>query len=162
MIKKILSVAKLAGAVLCLFSFTMCSQRANNNEEEKELKAAIAANDTLQNFNNDQESEESANSTKSGITMDSLRADNVRIIQYVPTGVCSSLIHIEIDKTGLISNVTFTDGCDGNAKGIGALIKGMKVDEAIVRLDGIKCGKKATSCPDQLSKALKQALSKIK
>ena len=81
--------------------------------------------------------------------------DGVRYVVAAPSSiVCSKQIDIEI-KEGVIQKVVYTRGCDGNAKGIGALIKGMKVDEAIRRLEGITCGKRPTSCPDQLAKVLK-------
>jgi uncharacterized protein (TIGR03905 family) len=81
--------------------------------------------------------------------------DGVRYITATPSAkVCSNKIEIEI-VDGIIMKVVYTRGCDGNAKGIGALIKGMAVDEAIRRLEGITCGKKATSCPDQLARILK-------
>lgn len=76
---------------------------------------------------------------------------------YTPKGVCSRLITIET-QDGKILNVEFTGGCNGNLKGIGALVKGMKVSEAISRLENIRCGMKNTSCPDQLAQALKEAL----
>lgn len=84
--------------------------------------------------------------------------NGVRYISATPSeAVCSINIDIEIDvKSNTIQKVVYTRGCDGNAKGIGALIKGMKVDEAIKRLEGITCGKRPTSCPDQLAKILKQ------
>ena len=81
--------------------------------------------------------------------------DGVRYITATPSAkVCSNKIEIEI-ADGLIMKVVYTRGCDGNAKGIGALIKGMSVEEAIRRLEGITCGKKPTSCPDQLARILK-------
>lgn len=81
--------------------------------------------------------------------------DGVRYITATPSAtVCSKQIDIQIKK-GVIQSVVYTRGCDGNAKGIGALIKGMKVKEAIKRLEGITCGKRPTSCPDQLAKILK-------
>ncbi len=81
--------------------------------------------------------------------------DGVRYVTAAPSAiVCSKQIDIEI-KDDVIQKVVYTRGCDGNAKGIGALIKDMKVDEAIRRLEGIKCGKRPTSCPDQLAKVLK-------
>lgn len=58
---------------------------------------------------------------------------------------------------GKVSNVQFFGGCNGNLKGIGALVEGMDIDDVISRVEGIKCGMKATSCPDQLAKALKEA-----
>ena len=81
--------------------------------------------------------------------------DGVRYVTAAPSAiVCSKQIDIEI-KDDVILKVVYTRGCDGNAKGIGALIKDMKVDEAIRRLEGIKCGKRPTSCPDQLARVLK-------
>ena len=81
--------------------------------------------------------------------------DGVRYVTAAPSAlVCSKQIDIQI-KDGVILSVVYTRGCDGNAKGIGALIKGMKVKEAIKRLEGITCGKRPTSCPDQLAQILK-------
>ena len=81
--------------------------------------------------------------------------DGVRYVVATPSAkVCSKQIDIEI-KDGVIQKVVYTRGCDGNAKGIGALIKDMTVEEAIKRLEGITCGKRGTSCPDQLAKVLK-------
>ena len=68
-------------------------------------------------------------------------------------GVCASRIDIEIDGDAIVS-VKFTGGCDGNAKGVAALARGMKTADAIARLKGINCGGKSTSCPDQLARAL--------
>ena len=82
--------------------------------------------------------------------------DGIRYVVATPsTKVCSNQIDIQI-KGDIIQSVVYTRGCDGNAKGIGALIKGMSIDEAIKRLDGITCGKRQTSCPDQLAKILKE------
>jgi uncharacterized protein (TIGR03905 family) len=75
---------------------------------------------------------------------------------YVPRGVCSRLIEMEIEDNR-IQNVRFMGGCHGNLQGISALVKGMDVDEAIEKLEGINCGGRGTSCPDQLAKALKAA-----
>ena len=81
--------------------------------------------------------------------------DGVRYIVAAPSAkVCSKQIDIQI-KDGIIQSVVYTRGCEGNAKGSGALIKDMTVEEAIRRLDGITCGKRGTSCPDQLAKVLK-------
>lgn len=81
--------------------------------------------------------------------------DGVRYVVAAPSAqVCSKQIDIQI-KDGVILSVVYTRGCDGNAKGIGALIKGMTVEEAIKRLEGITCGKRPTSCPDQLARILK-------
>ena len=77
-------------------------------------------------------------------------------ITYTPKGVCSR--HMEIDVEGdIIVEARVVGGCSGNLKGICALVKGMTVSEAISRMEGITCGPKATSCPDQLAQALKQA-----
>ncbi len=74
---------------------------------------------------------------------------------YIPKGVCSRKIDIEVEGDTL-QDVAFTGGCNGNLKGIGSLVKGMKVDDVISRLDSIKCGFKDTSCPAQLAEALKE------
>ena len=76
---------------------------------------------------------------------------------YKPTGVCSKKIDIELDGD-VIKSVKFTGGCSGNTQGVAALVAGMKVSDAISRLDGIRCGIRETSCPDRLAKALKQAI----
>lgn len=73
---------------------------------------------------------------------------------YRPHGVCSREFAIDVED-GVIRSMAAKGGCDGNLQGIGALLKGMKVDEAISRLEGIRCGGKATSCPDQIAQALK-------
>ena len=77
---------------------------------------------------------------------------------YAPTGVCSSRIDLELED-GVIRSVVFTGGCNGNLQGISRLVTGMRAQEAIERLQGIQCGWKPTSCPDQLSKALTAALN---
>lgn len=77
-------------------------------------------------------------------------------MEYVPYGVCSRLIKVELDGD-TIKEVEFIGGCDGNTTGVANLVKGMEVDDAISRLQGITCGSKPTSCPDQLAKALRQA-----
>ena len=77
-------------------------------------------------------------------------------MDYTPKGVCSQKIHFDI-VDHKVRNVSFRGGCNGNLQGISRLIDGMDVDEAISRLDGIRCGFKTTSCPDQLAKALKEA-----
>lgn len=77
---------------------------------------------------------------------------------YFTQGTCSHMIEFEIDENGLISNVSFTGGCNGNLQGISKLVEGMPAQDAISKLEGIKCGYKNTSCPDQLAQALKQAL----
>ena len=79
------------------------------------------------------------------------------VIDYIPRGVCSRAFRIEVED-GVIRSVRVTGGCHGNLQGISALLKGMKVEEAIRRMEGIRCGAKSTSCPDQLARALKQAL----
>ena len=73
---------------------------------------------------------------------------------YRPRGVCSQLMEIETDGN-TIQSLRVLGGCDGNLQGISRLVVGMDVDEAIARLDGIRCGFKSTSCPDQLAQALK-------
>lgn len=74
-------------------------------------------------------------------------------MRYRTQGVCSTYIDIDV-QDDIIQSVKFTGGCNGNLQGIGALVKGMKVEDAISRLKGIRCGMKQTSCPDQLARAL--------
>ena len=78
--------------------------------------------------------------------------------KYKTKGVCASHIEIELDED-VIKEVKFIGGCSGNTQGVAALVKGMKAKDAVERLEGIKCGFKSTSCPDQLAKALKEAIS---
>ncbi len=77
---------------------------------------------------------------------------------YQPKGVCSNAIDVEVEN-GIIKSVEFTGGCNGNTQGISRLVAGMKVEDAISRLKGIKCGFKSTSCPDQLACALESFLN---
>ena len=76
--------------------------------------------------------------------------------EYKTQDTCSQRIFFEIED-GKLKNVEFLGGCNGNLKGIGSLVEGMDVDEVISRVEGIHCGMKATSCPDQLAQALKKA-----
>lgn len=78
-------------------------------------------------------------------------------IEYTPRGVCSRFFNIQVED-GVIQSVQVIGGCDGNLKGISSLLKGMKVEDAIQRMEGIRCGGKATSCPDQIAKALRTAM----
>ena len=113
---------------------------------------AVAAGAQEQQQVQNQVMEETVNDYK--IVSDEV-VDGVRYVTATPSAkVCSKQIDIEI-KDGIIQKVVYTRGCEGNAKGIGALIKDMTVEEAIRRLDGITCGKRGTSCPDQLAKVLK-------
>ncbi len=77
--------------------------------------------------------------------------------EFKPSGVCSRNISFDVED-GVVKNVVYTGGCNGNLQGIGKLVEGMKVDEVIARLDGIKCGVRSTSCPDQLAKALRKSI----
>ena len=72
---------------------------------------------------------------------------------YTPSGVCARRIEMDIEEN-VIRKVVFTGGCSGNTQGLSALLVGMTVDDAISRLEGIRCGLKSTSCPDQVAKAL--------
>lgn len=78
-------------------------------------------------------------------------------LKYKTQGTCSQEIDIEL-KDGVIESVSFTGGCNGNLKGVAALVKGMKPEDVIARCKGIRCGFKQTSCPDQLAQALEQML----
>ena len=76
--------------------------------------------------------------------------------EYKTRGTCSQMIYFDIED-GKVHNVEFLGGCNGNLKGIGSLVEGMDVDWVIQKLEGITCGSKSTSCPDQFATALKQA-----
>ena len=78
---------------------------------------------------------------------------------YYTQGTCSQAIEFEIED-GFLKHVQFYGGCHGNTQGISALVEGMKVEEVLKRLEGIRCGYKSTSCPDQLCKAIRQAMNK--
>ena len=75
---------------------------------------------------------------------------------YKTKGTCSQMISFKVED-GKVYGVQFFGGCNGNLKGIGALVEGMDIDDVISRVEGIKCGMKSTSCPDQLAQALKSA-----
>lgn len=77
-------------------------------------------------------------------------------MNFKTKGVCSQSIDFELDGN-TIKKVEFVGGCSGNTQGVARLVQGMNIDEAIRKLEGIKCGPRSTSCPDQLAKALKQA-----
>ena len=79
--------------------------------------------------------------------------------EYKTKGTCSQRIFFEIEE-GKLTHVEFLGGCNGNLKGICSLVTGMDVETVIARLDGIQCGMKNTSCPDQLATALKEAIAK--
>ncbi len=76
-------------------------------------------------------------------------------MKYKTHGVCSQEINFEV-KNNIVAHVQFVGGCSGNTQGVSRLVEGMEIDEAIRRLEGIHCGPKPTSCPDQLATALKQ------
>ena len=78
-------------------------------------------------------------------------------ITYKTRGTCSSKMTVEVED-GVVQSLKVDGGCSGNLQGISRLVAGMKAEDVIARLEGIKCGFKPTSCPDQLAKALKQAL----
>lgn len=77
---------------------------------------------------------------------------------FRPQGVCSRKITIELDENGVIKACAFEGGCSGNTQGVSRLVTGMQAEDAIAKLEGIRCGPRPTSCPDQLSKALKEAI----
>ena len=79
--------------------------------------------------------------------------------KFAPQGVCSRAMTVEIDEEGYIQSLSVDAGCDGNLQGISALVKGMKAEEAVRRLKGIRCGFKPTSCPDQLACGLEKILA---
>ncbi len=78
---------------------------------------------------------------------------------YRTKGTCSSKIDLDMDQDHIIRSVRFTGGCNGNLQGISKLVVGRKAEEVIDSLEGIRCGFKSTSCPDQLAKALKEMIA---
>lgn len=84
----------------------------------------------------------------------------MRTIEFEPKGICARHITIILDDQDRVQDLSFVGGCDGNHKGLNALIRGMSASEAIDRLSGIKCGFKQTSCPDQVAVALRQDRAK--
>lgn len=79
---------------------------------------------------------------------------------YKTRGVCSRSITFDMDENHIVTNISFEGGCNGNTKGIASLADGMKAEDIIDKCSGIRCGMKSTSCPDQLTLAIKEALKK--
>lgn len=77
--------------------------------------------------------------------------------RYKTKGICSKAIEVEIED-GIVKEVRFDGGCNGNTQGVSSLVVGMPAEEVIERLQGIKCGPRPTSCPDQLTKAIQEAM----
>ncbi len=86
-----------------------------------------------------------------------LRRYPMKKIHYEPTGICATAIDVVLNDDDTVESVVFTGGCPGNHLGIASLVKGMKREDVVKRLSGILCGSKASSCPDQLAKALATA-----
>ena len=84
----------------------------------------------------------------------------MRTIEYEPKGICARQITIVLDDQDKVQDLSFVGGCDGNHKGLTALVKGLTATEVMDRLSGIRCGFKQSSCPDQVAEALKKALGK--
>lgn len=80
---------------------------------------------------------------------------------YIPRGVCSRQINLELDENGKITDCEFIGGCAGNTQGVCVLVKGIDAQEAVMKLKGIDCRGRGTSCPDQLANALEEALEMI-
>lgn len=83
----------------------------------------------------------------------------MKTLTYQTQGTCSKLINVAIDDDGLVSDVQFIGGCAGNTTGIAQLVRGMRPEDVIKRLEGVRCGYKPTSCPDQLTQALRKLMS---
>ena len=79
-------------------------------------------------------------------------------MQYRTRGTCATMIDLELDENHVIKSVSFKGGCNGNLQGISKLVTGQRAEDVIPKIEGIRCGYKSTSCPDQLSLALKQAI----
>lgn len=80
---------------------------------------------------------------------------------YHTRGTCSQAIELEVDDNHIVQQVNFVGGCSGNTQGISMLVRGQKAEDVINRLQGIRCGMKSTSCPDQLATALAEAVRRI-
>ncbi|MCR4675820.1 MAG: TIGR03905 family TSCPD domain-containing protein [Sphaerochaetaceae bacterium] len=78
----------------------------------------------------------------------------MKVIDFKPQGICATDIKVWINDDDTVADVQFTRGCDGNHKGLVSLCKGMKADEVVSRLKGIRCGMRSSSCPDQLARAI--------
>ncbi len=83
----------------------------------------------------------------------------MKSLTYQTFGTCSKFINVSIDDDGLVSDVQFIGGCAGNTTGIAQLVRGMRPEDVIKRLEGVRCGYKPTSCPDQLTQALRKLMS---
>ena len=79
-------------------------------------------------------------------------------IEYKTSGTCSRMVIVDVED-GIVTDCAFVGGCAGNTVGVAALVKGMKAEDAVAKLKGIKCGFKSTSCPDQLAKAIEKAVA---
>lgn len=88
-------------------------------------------------------------------------SEDKKVIQYETRGTCCRMMQVAIENNKIV-DVDFLGGCNGNLKGIKSLVKGMSVDDVIEKLQGITCGDKPTSCPDQLSKCLIEFKNQIK
>ena len=86
------------------------------------------------------------------------QADGTKKLVYKTQGTCSQFIEVAV-KDGLVSECKFYGGCDGNTKGLAQIVVGMKPQDVISKLDGVRCGMKSTSCPDQLCRALEQCMA---
>lgn len=82
-------------------------------------------------------------------------------LQYFTTGTCSKMIYVKMNEDHIIEEVSFIGGCNGNLQGISQLVKGRKAEDIITDIEGISCGGRPTSCPDQLAKALRQLIEKF-
>ena len=81
------------------------------------------------------------------------KSEGFDLVQYQPKGVCAKMIHFKI-KDNIVHDVEFIGGCNGNLKGISILVKGMHINEILPKLNGLPCGSRPTSCPDQMTKGL--------
>ena len=81
-------------------------------------------------------------------------------IEYKTSGTCSRMVIIDVED-GIVTDCSFVGGCAGNTAGVASLVKGMSAEDAIKKLKGIKCGFRSTSCPDQLARAIEQALAEV-
>lgn len=145
----------LAAIAVCALIASSCAGNGNNgsgNSSQNAAETSSVANNGCNGVIATASASDYMHNVK--VLSDVTDANGARTIIVEPSDVCSVRINVTV-KNGTILDATFTGGCQGNTTGVSKLVAGMKVKDAIDKLEGIDCGGKGTSCPDQLSKVLK-------
>ena len=146
---------QIIAMAVCTIMATSCAGSGNSNSADRTGDTAKTESSSMLGCNGVIASASASDYMHNiKVLSDVTDANGVRTINVEPSDVCSVRIGVSV-KDGVILDVTFTGGCPGNTTGVSRLVAGMKVTDAIKKLEGIDCGGKGTSCPDQLSKALK-------